>query len=278
MPKLSIITVNLNNKDGLIDTAQSVVAQTWIDYEWIIIDGGSTDGSVEIIKEYAGKTDKLVYWCSEPDGGIYQGMNKGIGKASGEYCWFLNSGDCAYKNTTLEEIFANEFDEDIVYGDIFVKHPSTIPAGIRRTNKVNVHSPVYWIEHPAIHHQGSFVKRDLFVKFGSYKTALRLASDAEFAMNAIFNNNATTKYINSVFVFYDNHGVSARSYFIYMQELKKIMKDMFQCLYILVYVQFICLRKPILMYNTFILRMQCFGIKKTTMYYINRLFHGRRNA
>jgi len=83
MPKLSIITVNLNNKNGLVNTAESVVAQTWTDYEWIIIDGGSTDGSVDVIKKYTDKTDKLVYWCSEPDGGIYQGMNKGIENAVG---------------------------------------------------------------------------------------------------------------------------------------------------------------------------------------------------
>src|SRR5215470_922037 len=119
-PKLSIITVNLNNKDGLIDTAQSVVAQTWTDYEWIVIDGGSTDGSADVIKEYADKTDKLVYWCSEKDGGIFQGMNKGINKANGEYCWFLNSGDCAYKNTTLKEIFTHEFYEDIIKGILVI--------------------------------------------------------------------------------------------------------------------------------------------------------------
>jgi len=111
-PKLSIITVNLNNAEGLRKTIESVVTQTFTDFEYIIIDGGSTDGSVEIIKLYA---DKITYWVSEPDKGIYNGMNKGIMVAKGEYCQFLNSGDWLVNENVLKEVFA---DVDIVYGDL----------------------------------------------------------------------------------------------------------------------------------------------------------------
>ena len=97
-PKLSIITVNLNNAAGLQKTIESVINQTFTDYEFIIIDGGSTDSSLEIIKQYA---NKITYWVSEPDNGIYNGMNKGIGQADGEYCFFLNSGDWMIENNTL---------------------------------------------------------------------------------------------------------------------------------------------------------------------------------
>jgi glycosyltransferase involved in cell wall biosynthesis len=273
MPKLSIITVNLNNKNGLIDTAQSVVDQTWTDYEWIIIDGGSTDGSVEVIKEYAGKTDKLVYWCSEPDGGIYQGMNKGIGKANGEYCWFLNSGDCAYKNTTLEEIFANEFDDDIVYGDQCNKnHEDPVRQGVVRANKQQVSSPIYWVGGPAIRHQASFIKGDLFVRLGVYKTTFKVVSDMEFFINAIFNHNATTKYINSVFVNFDNYGVGSGS----AEEYKKMLAGMFPHSYTQICIRYICLRQPIIWYNYLVLRIRRLGIKRTAAYYINRLFRGRK--
>ena len=86
--KLSIITINLNNAAGLRKTIQSVVNQTYIDFEYIIIDGFSSDGSIEVIKEYA---DRINYWVSEPDRGIYNAMNKGILKTSGEYIHFLNS-------------------------------------------------------------------------------------------------------------------------------------------------------------------------------------------
>ncbi len=90
MPKLSIITINYNNRSGLQKSMQSVFAQSFTDYEYIIIDGGSTDGSKELIEENSGR---LAYWVSESDNGIYHAMNKGILKAKGELLIFLNSGD-----------------------------------------------------------------------------------------------------------------------------------------------------------------------------------------
>ncbi len=112
--KLSIITINYNNKQGLQKTIDSVISQTWKDYEWIIIDGGSTDGSKELIEEYQ---DHFSYWCSEPDKGIYNAMNKGIAKSKGDYLSFMNSGDCFYEPTTLEKIFQENLYGDMVYGD-----------------------------------------------------------------------------------------------------------------------------------------------------------------
>lgn len=113
--KLSIITINYNNLEGLKRTYESVVCQTWTDYEWIIIDGGSTDGSREFIEEHQ---DKFSYWCSEPDKGVYNAMNKGIAKAKGEYLNFMNSGDSFYETNTLMKVFSREHEADIVYGDI----------------------------------------------------------------------------------------------------------------------------------------------------------------
>ena len=112
-PKLSIITINLNNAAGLRKTIESVVNQTFTDYEYLIIDGGSTDGSVEVIKEFA---DKITYWVSEPDKGIYNAMNKGILKARGEYLQFLNSGDWLVDNEVLFRVFSLNHFEDILYG------------------------------------------------------------------------------------------------------------------------------------------------------------------
>ena len=89
--KLSIITVNYNDAKGLERTIKSVISQTFHDYEFIIIDGGSTDGSVDVIKKYESHID---YWISEKDGGIYPGMNKGLRQAKGEYLNFMNGGDC----------------------------------------------------------------------------------------------------------------------------------------------------------------------------------------
>ena len=89
--KYSIITINYNHIEGLKRTIDSVISQTSSNYEYIIIDGGSTDGSVNIIKEYK---EHLVYWISEKDNGVYHAMNKGVAQAQGDYCIFMNSGDC----------------------------------------------------------------------------------------------------------------------------------------------------------------------------------------
>ena len=97
--KYSIITVNYNNKEGLRKTIESVISQTFRDFEYIVIDGGSSDGSAELLKEYS---DKITYWVSEPDKGIYNGMNKGIAKATGDYLNFMNSGDCFYDQQVLK--------------------------------------------------------------------------------------------------------------------------------------------------------------------------------
>jgi len=112
--RLSIITINYNNRDGLARTIESVKSQTFSDYEWIVIDGGSTDGSRELIEDNKGL---FAYWCSEPDEGIYDAINKGIAHASGQYVSCMNSGDTYFSNDTLRLVFANPLDHDLVYGD-----------------------------------------------------------------------------------------------------------------------------------------------------------------
>ena len=111
--KYSIITINYNNKDGLEKTILSVINQTCQDFEYIIIDGGSTDGSVDVIKKYA---DRIDYWVSEPDKGIYNAMNKGIIKAKGEYLNFMNSGDCFYDNEVLSNVYQNGMCSEMIVG------------------------------------------------------------------------------------------------------------------------------------------------------------------
>ena len=118
--KLSIITINYNNLEGLKRTYESVVSQTCQDFEWIIIDGGSTDGSKEFIEEHQAQ---FTYWCSEPDKGVYNAMNKGIAKATGEYLNFMNSGDCFYDEHTLKNVFSQELVADLVYGDWIRVYP-----------------------------------------------------------------------------------------------------------------------------------------------------------
>ena len=115
MMKYSIITINYNNKDGLKKTIESVINQSCKDFEYIIIDGGSTDGSVDVIRQYA---DRINYWISEPDKGVYNAMNKGVAQAHGEYLNFMNSGDCFSDNSVLENIAHSLCSYDIVTGKV----------------------------------------------------------------------------------------------------------------------------------------------------------------
>lgn len=156
--KLSIITINYNNIQGLEKTYRSVVSQTWQDFEWIIIDGGSTDGSKEFIEEHQ---DKFSYWCSEPDTGVYNAMNKGISKASGEYSFFLNSGDIFHDEKNLYYIWQSNHDGDVVYGDWIRLYPD---------RSVIMKSPqnptLAWFLSNNICHQAMFIKTSLLKKKG----------------------------------------------------------------------------------------------------------------
>ena len=104
-PVVSVITVVFNSVNLLERTIQSILNQTWPNIEHIIIDGGSKDGTVDIIRKY---DDRIAYWISEPDGGLYDAMNKGLAAATGDFVWFLNSGDLAYQEDTLELIFKDQ--------------------------------------------------------------------------------------------------------------------------------------------------------------------------
>ena len=118
IPKISIITVNYNNLEGLQRTFNSVFNQTWKEFEYVVIDGGSTDGSKELIEKY---NDKIDYWVSESDNGIYNAMNKGIKKAKGEYLLFLNSGDNLFNHTVLEENHSVIKEMDLIYFNLEFK-------------------------------------------------------------------------------------------------------------------------------------------------------------
>lgn len=120
---LSIITINYNNITGLRNTIDSVLYQTWKDFEWIFIDGGSTDGSKELIEKTASDCPNVSYWCSEPDRGVYNAQNKGIAQARGEYMNFMNSGDVFVDNKVLENVFSKEHTADLVYGDWLWGYP-----------------------------------------------------------------------------------------------------------------------------------------------------------
>ncbi len=203
MPKLSIITINLNNAEGLESTICSVINQTYSDLEYIVIDGGSTDGSVDVIKKYA---DKLSYWVSEPDTGIYNAMNKGIRKAGGEYCQFLNSGDWLVAPDVTERMVRDMPDCAICYGNMikFVDGENKVDKGFEG-------KPITLLDlyRDTIRHPTSYIRRDLFDKYGYYDESLKIVSDWKFYLIAVGLNDESVAYRDVNVAIFDMGGVSS---------------------------------------------------------------------
>jgi glycosyltransferase involved in cell wall biosynthesis len=202
-PRLSIITINLNNSDGIRKTIESVVNQTFTDYEFVVIDGGSTDGSVDVIKEYK---EKIAYWISEPDKGIYNAMNKGILHAGGEYLQFLNSGDCLHDENTLAIVFEKPRTADIIYG-----HLNNVYEKGNRVHKVPEEcqiSLIYFFNN-TLAHPSVFFARRLFEN-GMYDETYRIGADKKFLIEKIIFQDCTLQNLDEVIVNFNTKGISSR--------------------------------------------------------------------
>ena len=200
MPILSIITINFNNAIGLEKTINSVTSQLFHDYEYLVIDGGSNDGSVDIIK----RQKKINYWVSERDGGIYDAMNKGILKATGRYLLFLNSGDFLCDNV-LQHVFDENQRNDIIYGNMKINWgESKITAGYM-PNKITIEHMVK----DTLWHPISFIKKELFDKFGLYNTNYKIVADYDFFFKTIIMNKVSTCHLNLFITEYNVEGLSS---------------------------------------------------------------------
>lgn len=178
--KFSVITINLNNKAGLTKTIESVIHQTYTDFEYIVIDGDSRDGSKAVIQQYQ---DKIDYWVSEPDTGIYQAMNKGIKVAQGEFLLFLNSGDCLVSDKILEAVAESIMvpsKADIYSGDLYLSNKKTDKLIESPTEVTFSHLVSSYIPHPS-----TFISRRLFKKFGLYNEDLKIVSDWAFFLKVL---------------------------------------------------------------------------------------------
>ena len=213
--RYSIITINYNNKEGLEDTIKSVINQTSKDFEYIIIDGGSTDGSVDVIKQYA---DHVNHWVSEKDKGVYNAMNKGTAQAKGEYLVFMNSGDCFHTSNVLSSV-AN-YQEDIICGKV-LKGNSTIPSGHYKSTITLVD-----LMRGSLPHQAMFIKRELMVKH-PYDENYKILSDWKFCIQALVFDNCTFRNSDVVVADYDISGISTNSNGLLAKEREIILKELF---------------------------------------------------
>lgn len=195
-PLLSVITVVFNNVEHIERTVLSVVNQTYSEIEYIVIDGVSTDGTLEILQRFNNNIDVLV---SEPDKGIYDAMNKGLKIAKGEYVLFMNSGDEFYENNTVKQVFESTPNADIYYGETEMLDENLVNQGRRRHQtplQLNIESFKYGM---SVGHQAIFIKK-IIVK--SYDQKFKLSADIDWILDAIVRADkivntqiVTTKYL-----------------------------------------------------------------------------------
>ena len=264
MIKISIITVNFNNLSGLKKTMESVLCQKYSNMEYIIIDGGSSDGSKEFIRNHQ---DKLSYWSSEKDEGIYDGMNKGIVKATGDYVLFLNSGDYFSRPTILNDIFRNKiFNEDLLIGRQLYINTSG-KKGISPRLRLSDFSITYFLS-STIPHQATFIKRDLFERVGRYDISYKVSADWVFWIKAIVENQCTVRLINKSISYMEEGGISSNMSKCYA-DMSRYMEE--------------CLHKGIITWDnifTYSLRGKmidyCFRSKLMTYFSKALIFIGKR--
>ena len=217
--KYSIITVNYNNKDGLLKTIESVIHQTFRDFEFIVIDGGSTDGSADVLKKYDAQID---YWVSEPDKGVYYAMNKGIRKAHGDYLNFMNSGDCFYDAKVLEHLSAKGLSADIIVGRDYHFNETT-QQGFATLLPTRI-SMLTFIHH-TLPHQSTFFKRELFEN-SPYDESLKLVSDVKFYIQKICVEQCSVQLINDIICRREPDGISMAQNELRIKEHKQIIAEM----------------------------------------------------
>lgn len=217
MATFSIITVNYNNSKGLEATICSVLSQTCKDFEFIIIDGDSTDGSKEVIKQHS---DKIDYWVSEKDDGVYQAMNKGVLVAKGTYLNFMNSGDVFYDKNVLKKLLDMHFTEDIIVGkDI---HYNSQGASFSTIFPLQL--GMYTFYKSYLPHQSTFFKRILFEK-RLYDERLRIAADWKFYIECICEDKSTVKMVNLIICNREQDGISSQQAQRSQDERRKVLEE-----------------------------------------------------
>lgn len=217
-PKISIITVVFNNVKYIERTILSVVCQTYPEIEYIIVDGGSNDGTTDIIKKYEAN---IARWISEPDEGLYHAMNKGLSFSTGDYIWFINSGDEIYEKGTVTTMFSgigNEF-PDIIYGNTIITDTRGDKIGDRRLTPPEVLTWKSFKRGMLVSHQSIVVKKQLAPE---YDTNYALASDIDWVIR-VMKSSVIIRNSNMYLSRFMEGGISRRN-------LKSGLKERFKIL------------------------------------------------
>ena len=222
---LTIITINWNNASGLEKTMKSVLSQTCADFEYVVVDGASTDASVEVIKRFEPEFAGRLKWISEPDRGIYNAMNKGIGMASGQYVEFLNSGDCLVSEEVVANMYAaldgNGY-PSILYGNM----RKAMPDGRIVTDKGFAGREITFLGFylGTLNHSSALIRKSLFDKYGLYDESLKIVSDWKWFLQAIVFEGETPVYCDTDVSLFDMTGISESNRELTLSEREQVLR------------------------------------------------------
>ncbi len=223
MCKLSIITINYNNATGLQKTMQSVLSQTAIDFEYIVVDGASTDGSYELICQYAKMPMRMPFaWVSEKDNGIYHAMNKGIQLAKGEYVQFVNSGDCLVDNQVVAKML-----HAMPTCDIFIGQRISVRLdGKKRIEKNNKEVSLFTFYKSGLQHPTAYIRRRLFDTYGLYDETLKIASDWKWFLIVAGLHQAKVSFAAIPVSYFDMSGISSTQLTLSDKERRNVLENL----------------------------------------------------
>jgi glycosyltransferase involved in cell wall biosynthesis len=199
-PKFSIITVSLNSKDTIEATIQSVLNQKFTNYEYLIIDGGSKDGTLDILEKY--QTQGALTYLSEPDAGIYYAMNKGVKQSKGDWIYFLGSDDIFFDESVLHDVYINVKSSivEVIYGNVKFLHSGVTYDGFFDHEKISTKN---------ICHQALFVNKTVYDKIGLFNTEYKMSADFEFNLRWM-GLNIPSLYLNRTIAIYNELGLSGK--------------------------------------------------------------------
>jgi glycosyltransferase involved in cell wall biosynthesis len=206
--KVSIITICRNEVKSIRKTLESILNQTYQDFEYIIVDGDSIDGTKEIIQQYIiDYAPKISHFVSEKDKGIYNAQNKGIRLSKGEYLIFINGGDSFYSNTVLAEIFEGKhrYNTDIIYGNLLIDRGAEGEELGYSPTKITL----YHMLQGTLWHPVTLIKRELFYKCGFYDESLKIVGDYDFFLKAIFVQKATCMHLPITISRFNTEGIGS---------------------------------------------------------------------
>lgn len=224
---LTIITINRNNAAGLEKTIRSVLSQTRTDFEYVVVDGASTDGSEDVIRHLAPAFGDRIKWVSEPDDGIYNAMNKGMRMASGEYFQILNSGDCLAADDVTERMLAALEEKgrpSILYGNMI----KCFPDGRKYLGTGFSGYPITMVGMylRSLNHDPTYIRRDLFDKYGMYDENLKIVSDWKWFFQAIVLGEEVPEYVDIDVTLFDMTGISETNLALRDQEKRQALEEL----------------------------------------------------